>query len=69
MTGRAWVSQKRAPAHSHEGELLLTLALHREAQVHVTQPVDVAGVAFSCFRVLGKRWLGACCASSRWPIA
>jgi uncharacterized protein VirK/YbjX len=48
---------QRAPAHSPEGELLLTLALHREAQVHVTQPVDVAAVAFSCFRVQGKRCL------------
>ena len=48
---------QRAPAHSPEGELLLTLTLQRAAEVHVTQPVDVAAVAFSCFRVQGKRCL------------
>ncbi len=48
---------QRAPAHSPEGELLLTLALHRAAEVHVSQPVDVAAVALSCFRVQGKRCL------------
>lgn len=48
---------QRAPAHSPEGELLLTLTLLRDPKVHVSQPVDVAAVGFSCFRVEGKRCL------------
>lgn len=45
---------QRAPAHSPEGELLLSLSLQREAMVHTAPAVDVAVVAFSCFRVKGK---------------
>lgn len=48
---------QRAPSHSPEGELLLTLVLQRDAEVRTGPPVDVAAVAFSCFRMQGKRCL------------
>ncbi|MBX3654032.1 MAG: DUF535 family protein [Ramlibacter sp.] len=48
---------QRAPAHSPEGELLLSLTLQRDDSIKVMQPVDVAAVAFSVFRVQGKACL------------
>jgi uncharacterized protein VirK/YbjX len=46
---------QRAPVQSPEGELLLTLALQRSADVqHKAMPVEVAAIAFSRFRVEGK---------------
>lgn len=48
---------QRAPAHSPEGELRLTLTLQREARVQLSQPVDVAVLGFSCFRVQGRSCL------------
>jgi uncharacterized protein VirK/YbjX len=45
----------RSAPHSPEGELLLTLTLRRSSEVQRgAQPVDVAAVAFSRFRVDGK---------------
>lgn len=48
---------QRAPTHSPEGELLMLLVLQRSAEVRAAPPVDVAAVAFSCFRMQGKRCL------------
>ncbi len=49
---------RRAPPASPEGELLLSLTLQRAADVqHKAQPVDVAVLAFSRFRVDGTACL------------
>jgi uncharacterized protein VirK/YbjX len=49
---------RRNEAASTEGELLLTLALQRSAQIqHQAQPVEVAAIAFSRFRIDNKACL------------
>ncbi len=45
---------QRAPVHSPEGELLLTLTLQRSADVQKSPPVDVAAIGFSRFRIEGQ---------------
>ncbi len=45
---------QRAPDHSPEGELRLTLTVVRDARVQSAQPADVAVLGFSCFWVQGK---------------
>lgn len=45
---------KQAPAQSPEGEMLLALTLRRSAELqHKPQPVDIAVLAFSRFRIDG----------------
>lgn len=45
---------RRAPVQSPEGDLLLTLSLQREVRDDPASTVDVAVLAFSCFRIQGK---------------
>jgi len=48
------VQLQKAPSYSREGELLLSLMLQRDSRVQVSQPVEVAVIAFTTFRVQGK---------------
>ncbi len=45
---------RRAAPNSPEGDLLLCLTLHRDLSPRADPGVDVAVIAFSCFRIKGK---------------